>query len=82
MEKFAIGLLVGGIGGALLAANNYRMRTLIRKGQEEVKTKLDRLMDEKIQTMEEGAEELKEAAEEKIEELTKRKPSKKSAKPE
>ena len=82
MEKFAIGLLVGGIGGALLAANNYRMRTLIRKGQEEVKSKLDRLMDEKIQTMEEGAEELKEAAEEKIEELTKRKPSKKSAKPE
>ena len=82
MEKFAIGLLVGGIGGAILTANNYRMRTLIRKGQEEVKTKLDHLMDEKIEMMEEGVDELKENAEEKMEALTKRKTSKKSAKSE
>ena len=60
MEKFVIGLVVGGIGGALLAANNYKMRTLIKKGQEEMQTKLDKLMDEKIEQMEEGVETLKE----------------------
>ena len=67
MEKFTIGLIVGGIGGALLTANNYKMRTLIKKGQEEVQIKLDKLMDEKIQEMEEGVETLKEKAEEGVE---------------
>lgn len=56
MEKFAIGLVVGGVCGALLTANNYKMRTLVRKGQEEVQEKLDELMDEKIRTFEEKAE--------------------------
>ena len=53
MEKFVIGLLVGGVCGALLTANNYKMRTLVRKGQEEVQAKLDELMDEKIRMFEE-----------------------------
>ncbi|MBQ8685035.1 MAG: hypothetical protein IJ514_02545 [Clostridia bacterium] len=53
MEKFAIGLVIGGIGGALLVANNYKMRTLVKKGQEEIQNKLDELMDEKILAMEE-----------------------------
>lgn len=53
MEKFAIGLVIGGIGGALIAANSYKMRTLLKKGQEEMQTKLDRMMDEKIKEMEE-----------------------------
>ncbi len=69
MEKFTIGLIIGGIGGALLVANNYRMRTLIKKGQEEVQTKLDKLMDEKIEEMEEGVENLKEKAEESVEKV-------------
>jgi len=63
MEKFAIGLVIGGLGGALLAANNYKMRTLIKKGQEEVQIKLDKLMDEKIEEMDKATEELKEKAE-------------------
>ena len=46
MEKFTIGLLLGGIGGALLAANSCKMRTLVRKGQEEIKQRLDEMMDE------------------------------------
>ncbi len=62
MEKFAIGLLVGGVCGALLTANNYKMRTLVKKGQEEVQAKLDELMDEKIRMFEE-----KEKSEEKEE---------------
>lgn len=60
MEKFAIGLLLGGVGGALLVANNYKMRTLVKKGQDDVMAKVNEFMDEKIQTLEEGAEEIKE----------------------
>lgn len=67
MEKFAIGLLLGGLGGALLVANNYKMRTLVKKGQEEVQSKFDELMDDKIREMEQKAEktasDLKEKAE-------------------
>ncbi len=66
MEKFAIGVLVGGIAGALLTANNYKMRTLVKKGQEEVQAKLDKLMDEKIEEMERGVDKIKTEVEEKI----------------
>ena len=75
MEKFAIGLLLGGVGGALLVANNYKMRTLVKKGQEEVQNKLNAMMDEKILAMEE-----KQAQEEKDVDSVSDKKSKKSAK--
>ena len=58
MEKFAIGMLFGGMIGAVLCANNYKMRTLVKKGQEEVQTKLDQMMDEKINAMEKATEKL------------------------
>lgn len=74
MEKFIIGVALGGIAGAVLTANNYKMRTLVRKGQEELQAKLDKLMDEKIEMMEEGVENLKQEAKEKIEEVTEKKP--------
>ena len=64
MEKFAIGFILGGLGGALLVANNYKMRTLVRKGQEEVQAKLDKLMDEKIEAMETAVETVKETVSE------------------
>ena len=51
MEKFFIGMLLGGVGGALLIANNYKMRTLVKKSQEEVQNKLNELLDEKIKEM-------------------------------
>ena len=60
MEKFVVGLLLGGVCGALLTANNYKMRTLVRKGQEEVQAKLDELKDEKIRAFEEKEQEKKE----------------------
>ncbi|MBQ9714213.1 MAG: hypothetical protein IJV83_02710 [Clostridia bacterium] len=63
MEKFACGLVLGCIGGALLTANNYKMRTLVRKTQEEMKAKFDKMIDEKIQAAEELTEEIKESAE-------------------
>ena len=72
MEKFTIGLLLGGVGGALLVANNYKMRTLVKKGQDEVMAKVNEFMDEKIQTLEEGAEDNKEKAEEKAESMKRR----------
>ena len=66
MEKFAIGLVIGGLGGALLAANNYKMRTLIKKGQEEVQLKLDKMMDDKIEKMGDAVDDMKEKAEETV----------------
>ncbi|MBR2442100.1 MAG: hypothetical protein IKB20_03445 [Clostridia bacterium] len=77
MEKFAIGLLLGGVGGALLVANNYKMRTLVKKGQDEVMAKVNEFMDGKIKAMEEGVEEIQEKAEEKTESV-KRKMRKKT----
>ena len=48
MEKFAIGMLIGAMGGALLVTNSYRMRSLLKKGQDEVLTKMNDAMDEKL----------------------------------
>ncbi len=76
MEKFAIGVLVGGLAGALLTANNYRMRTLVKKGQAELMAKLDRAMDDKIEDFEESAQERKEQAEENPAEATEKKAKK------
>ncbi|MBP3422974.1 MAG: hypothetical protein J6K86_04330 [Clostridia bacterium] len=65
MEKFIIGVALGGLAGALLTANNYKMRILVKKGQEEVQAKLDKIIDEKIEMMEEGVENIKEEVKEK-----------------
>lgn len=56
MEKFAIGVLLGGIGGALLTANNYKMRTLVKKSQAEIQSKLDQMLDDKLRAMSENEE--------------------------
>ncbi len=79
MEKFAIGLIMGGAIGALLVANNHRMRTLVKKAQEDTQAKMNAFMDEKIRVMENCAQQTQEKAEEKMEEL-KDKFSKKSKK--
>ena len=65
MEKFVIGLAVGGVLGAVLATNNYKMRTIVKKSQEEVQAKLDELMDEKIREMDEKVNETAETVKEK-----------------
>ena len=87
MEKFAIGLVVGGLAGAVLATNNYKMRTLVRKGQEEMQAKLDALMDEKIRDMDDGADKIAqkaqktaEKAKEKAEEIKEKATKKKEEK--
>ena len=48
MEKLAIGMLIGAVGGALAVANSGKMRTLIKKSQDEILTKVNDMMDEKL----------------------------------
>lgn len=49
MEKmFCMGLAIGAVCGALLVANNYKARTLVKKSQSEVMQKLDCMMDEQL----------------------------------
>ena len=56
MEKFIAGLALGMVGGALLVANSNRTRTLVKKCQEEMISKIDSYIDEKLQGMESGSE--------------------------
>ena len=44
------------LAGALVVANSYKIRLLVKKSQDEVKTKLDEMVDEKIQMMESATE--------------------------
>ena len=58
MEKFAIGALLGMLGGALIVANNYKMRTLVKKGQTEALDKIDSFIDEKLDKVLDNTDEL------------------------
>ena len=69
MEKFALGILVGGLCGALIASNNQKMRTLIKKGQDEVVDKFDRMLEEKIAQMEKKAKKTVNDVKDKAEEI-------------
>lgn len=51
MDKFIAGLALGMIGGALIVANSNRTRTLVKKGQEEMISKVDAYIDEKLECM-------------------------------
>ena len=49
MEKvFCIGLLFGMVGGALIVANSYKARSLVKKSQAEIMQKVDEMMDERL----------------------------------
>ncbi len=54
MEKFIAGLALGAAMGALWVANSAKTRTLVKKGQEEFKEKLDAYIDEKLASMDMG----------------------------
>ena len=47
------------VGGALLVTNSYKMRVLVKKGQDEVMDRIDKIVDEKIKEMDEKPEEKK-----------------------
>lgn len=48
MEKFMLGLAVGMAGGALLVANNCKLRNLVKKNQEDVMKKCETYIDKKL----------------------------------
>lgn len=55
MEKmFCLGLIFGAVGGALLVANSYKARSLVKKSQAEVMQKVDEMMDERLKAMGDG----------------------------
>ena len=49
MEKFVLGLALGMAGGALLVANNCKLRTLVKKNQEELMQKAEQYIDSKLE---------------------------------
>ncbi len=57
MEKlFCLGLLFGMVGGALIVANSYKARSLVKKSQSEIMDKVDEKMDECLKQMEQSKE--------------------------
>ncbi len=49
MEKmFCIGLMLGAVGGALIVANSYKMRSFVKKSQSEFVDKVNDMLDEKL----------------------------------
>lgn len=49
MEKmFCLGLLFGAVGGALIVANSYKARSLVKKSQADLLQKVDEMMDERL----------------------------------
>ena len=51
MEKvFCLGLVVGAAVGALVVANNYKARSLVKKSQAEFLQKVDEMMEERLST--------------------------------
>ena len=52
MERFIAGLALGMIGGALIVANSNRTRSLVKKGQDEMISRVDAYIDEKLENME------------------------------
>ncbi|MDE7380434.1 MAG: hypothetical protein K2N14_05205 [Clostridia bacterium] len=51
MEKFIFGLAVGMAGGALLVANNCKLRNLVKKNQEDMMQKAEQYIDRKLEEL-------------------------------
>ena len=53
MEKmFCLGLALGALGGALVVANSCKMRSLVKKSQEDFLEKAEDLVDERLSCLE------------------------------
>lgn len=57
MEKFIIGLAVGMTAGAVLVANNCKLRNLVKKNQEDLMEKAENYIDTKLEEMEKAGKE-------------------------
>ena len=54
MEKFVLGVALGMAGGALMVANNCKLRNLVKKNQEEFMQKAEQYIDSKLEKFEGG----------------------------
>lgn len=61
MEKFILGLAIGMAGGAILVANNCKLRNLVKKNQEDLMAKAEQYIDQKLSESGMGGEESEES---------------------
>lgn len=55
MEKmFCLGLMFGALGGALVVANSYKVRSLVKKSQSEFIEKVNEAVDQRLNAMQSG----------------------------
>lgn len=52
MEKFVFGAVVGMAAGAILVANNCKLRNLVKKNQEDLMEKAENYIDAKLEQLE------------------------------
>lgn len=52
MEKFILGAVVGMAAGAVLVANNCKLRNLVKKNQEDLMEKAENYIDAKLEQLE------------------------------
>ena len=60
MEKFILGVALGMAGGALLVANNCKLRNLVKKNQDDLLKKAEQYIDSKLEKMEQKVEDITE----------------------
>ena len=56
MEKFILGVALGMAGGALMVANNCKLRNLVKKNQDDLMKKAAKLIDTKLEKLEQMTE--------------------------
>ena len=56
MEKFILGVALGMAGGALIVANNCKLRNLVKKNQDDLMKKAEKLIDTKLEKLEQMTE--------------------------
>lgn len=49
MEKFILGAALGMVGGALIVANNCKVRALVKKNGDELLQKAEQYIDKKLE---------------------------------
>lgn len=61
MEKFFLGAVIGMAAGAVLVANNCKLRNLVKKNQEDLMEKAENYIDTKLEQLEKNSNSKKSA---------------------
>ncbi len=48
MKKFILGLTIGMVGGGLLVANNCKLRSLVKRNQDDMVKRAEKYIDERL----------------------------------